>query len=378
MEEKHKYVGLVNCILEENAPCDFYTLSVWGKPCFVYACETLAQINCLNERYVVTDSAKIAHLAEKQNYRVLSEKPVPHDDTTYVEISGRALFLKPQTIQSCVISHSGGVLFTVEQQKTFALSDYARMTPVSTPVISNAMVIYSKNNSNRICYQPLPMEESLVINTVNDFELALVLKKKQMNRSLLTESILKRIEEKKSVFEVKSQHNSICLVGHSQLDFWNISSLCGYDVRNCGIAGISSVEYRDYILNRNLLSCGSPIYVVMHGTNDIVYPYSDEQIIENISSTFQYILQYNPAAKLFFLLVANTNGRLDRSNKRINQLNIKLKTAFTDVVTVIDIQELNDEFGDLKSDYTIDGLHFSSAGYERLQQIVENAIRKSL
>lgn len=240
------------------------------------------------------------------------------------------------------------------------------------------MVIYSKNNSNRICYQPLPMEESLVINIVNDFELALVLKKKQINRSLLTESILKRIEEKKSVFEDKSKHNSICLVGHSQLDFWNIYSLCGYDVRNCGIAGISSVEYRDYILNRNLLSCGSPIYVVMHGTNDIVYPYSDEQIIENISSTFQYILQYNPAAKLFFLLVANTNGRLDRSNKRINQLNIKLKTAFTGVVTVIDIQELNDEFGDLKSDYTIDGLHFSSAGYERLQQIVENAIRKSL
>lgn len=108
MEEKHKYVGLVNCLSEENAPCDFYTLSVWGKPCFVYACETLAQISCLNERYVVTDSAKIAHLAEKQNYRVLSEKPVPHDDTTYVEISGRALFLKPQTIQSCVISHSGG------------------------------------------------------------------------------------------------------------------------------------------------------------------------------------------------------------------------------------------------------------------------------
>ena len=112
--------------------------------------------------------------------------------------------------------------------------------------------------------------------------------------------------------------------------------------------------------------------------DDIVYPYSDEQIIENISSTFQYILQYNPAAKLFFLLVANTNGRLDRSNKRINQLNTKLKTAFTGVVRVIDIHELNDEFGDLKSDYTIDGLHFSSAGYERLQQIVENAIRRSL
>lgn len=378
MEEKHKYVGLVNCLSEENAPCDFYTLSVWGKPCFVYACETLAQVSCLNERYVVTDSAKIANLAATQHYKVLSEKPIPQDDTSYVEISGKALFLKPQTIQSCVMRHSGEVLFTIEQQKMFALSDYAKMTPVSTPVISNAMVIYTKNHSNRICYESLPKEESLVINTANDFELALVLKKKQMNRSLLTESILKRIAEKKSVFEDKSQHDSICLVGHSQLDFWNISSLCGYAVRNCGIAGISSVEYRDYILHRNLLACSSPIYVVMHGTNDIVYPYSDEQIIENISTTFQYIQQHNSEARLFFLLVANTNGRLDRSNKRINQLNIKLKQAFTDVATVIDLQELNDEFGDLKSDYTIDGLHFSPVGYEKLQQIVENAIKRSL
>lgn len=65
--------------------------------------------------------------------------------------------------------------------------------------------------------------------------------------------------------------------------------------------------------------------------------------------------------------MANVNGRLDRFNKRINQLNVKLKQAFSDVVTVIDLQRLNDKFGDLKSDYTIDGLHFSVLGYERFQ-----------
>ena len=212
----------------------------------------------------------------------------------------------------------GGVRFFVKQQGMFVLSKYAKLTPVLSPVMSNAMVVYTKNNSNKIYYEPLPMGESLVINSVNDFELALVLKKKQMNRSLLTESILKRIEEKRGIFEDITLHNSICLIGHSQLDFWNISSLCGYTVRNCGIAGISSVEYKDYILDRNQLACGSPVYVVIHGTNDIVYSYLDEQIIENISSTFQYIRQHNPEAKIFFLLVASTNGRLDRSNKRIN------------------------------------------------------------
>ena len=108
MEENQKYIGFVNCLSEENVSCDFYTLSVWGKPCFAYACETLAQVECLNERYVVTDSPKIVRLAAKLNYSVVSEKPNMQDNTTYVEISGRALFLKPQTIQSCVMRHWGG------------------------------------------------------------------------------------------------------------------------------------------------------------------------------------------------------------------------------------------------------------------------------
>lgn len=121
MKKKHKYIGFVNCLSEENAPCDFYTLSVWGKPCFVYACETLAQVDCLNERYVVTDSVKVAHLAAKLDCIVLSEKPVLQDNTTYVEISGRALFLKPQTIQSCVMAFGGGLYLWWNSRKCLRL-----------------------------------------------------------------------------------------------------------------------------------------------------------------------------------------------------------------------------------------------------------------
>ena len=234
-----------------------------------------------------------------------------------------------------------------------------------------------EDGTERISYFDLPQEESLVVNTVNDFELALVLMKKKLGRGLLTESILNRIEEKLDLFTNCESEDSICLVGHSQLDNWDCSEIAGKKVRNCGIRGISSVEYNQYILDKELLNCKSDVYIVMHGTNDIVYPYSDEFIIASISKTFDYIIQRNPKAKIYFLTISNTNGRLDRSNKRIDQLNRRIISAFSERVHIIDTKPLSDAFGDLCSEYTLDGLHFSEEGYKHLMSIVEKALKQS-
>ena len=77
----------------------------------------------------------------------------------------------------------------------------------------------------------------------------------------------------------------------------------------------------------------------------------------------------------FFLLISNTNGRLDRSNKRIDQLNKRLISAFLQQVIIINTKPLSDIFGDLRSEYTLDGLHFSDEGYKHLRAIVEEAIK---
>lgn len=239
--------------------------------------------------------------------------------------------------------------------------------------VSPAFII--DDGTDELSYFNIPEEESLVINTVNDFELGLVLMKKKLGRNLLTESILKRIEEKHDIFALCYDEDSVCLVGHSQFDNWECSEIAGLKVRNCGIRGISSVEYNRYILDKELLNCKAKTYIVMHGTNDIVYPYTDEFIIDSISHTFDYIVQRNPQAKIYFLTIANTNGRLDRSNKRIDQLNEKIISAFSQRVGIISTKPLSDQFGDLCSEYTLDGLHFSSKGYEYLMSIVEEAIK---
>ena len=215
--------------------------------------------------------------------------------------------------------------------------------------------------------------DAFVIDSKYAFEQAIVLKKKELSAPLLTKTIIDRIEEKNNTF-CRNDSNTICLIGHSQIDNWDIQEIAGYNVQNCDIRGISSFEYEEYILNKNILQCNAEVYLVMHGTNDIVTDHSDKEIIESISHTFDYIEMRQPRAKIYFLSCAHVNGRLDRNNKRITELNEKLFDSFRSRVVFINVCDLDDEFGDLRSKYTKDGLHFSDKGYVKLKDIVEKVI----
>ena len=88
----------------------------------------------------------------------------------------------------------------------------------------NAFVLVDKTNLDNGTFC-LTDSEAVVINSTNDFELALILKKKQINNIILFEKITNQIEEKIGVLSATNQENSICLVGHSQLDQWKITEI---------------------------------------------------------------------------------------------------------------------------------------------------------
>lgn len=188
---------------------------------------------------------------------------------------------------------------------------------------------------------------------------------------MIKKVIFERIEEKYDIFGRRADNPEICFIGHSQLDNWECSQLGKYKVRNCAVRGISSFEYEKYILKPDILNCESEAFVVMHGTNDIVYDYSDEQIIDSVVNILRYIRCRNRECKIFFIPIAHVNGRLDRSNSRITKLNKNIKDVVSEFASVIDISELDDEFGNLRIEFTKDGLHFSELGYEKLKQILE-------
>ena len=356
MKENKAYI--VDCRLSHTLEADFYALNIWGKPIYQYVCETVLSVSG-GTKYLLTDSKKIASGVSSQPIKVI-ENIEDAPESTKVIISGTAIFLKGKTIEDFHASFA--------QYEDIAYDD--TLHPVMQKNLSKAICMIGENpGCDKVC---IASNEAMVIDNKNAFELAIVLKKKELNAPLLLKMIKDRIEEKHDVITQSNDANTLCMIGHSQIDNWEIKELAGYFVQNCGIRGISSFEYNDFILKQGLIQCHADKYLVMHATNDIVTSLTDEEIMDSIQNTFDYIRERKPKARIYFLLCAHTNGRMDRSNRRIITLNKKMETRFSHDITCISLDGLNDEFGDLCSTYTIDGLHFSEEGYGQIQKIVES------
>ncbi len=367
--------------LEEVGSSDFLNLNLFGKPVIYYP--ILASLNagvfdkimCLcceggNKRLIKKLFPKV---------EILSERDLVEEQDKVMEIDASAVMLTSATIAD-VFQTAENVIQSCTK-KTLPKFDAEGFVCHICDSFTSTFVCYSGNpygkrqgfrEINGVC---LSETEALTIKSANDFELALVLKNKEKKSEILKGAILHQIEEKDSIMK-SGDKQSICLVGHSQLDKWEIECIDEYKVINCGISGISSKEYYDYILKDEKLKCDSDIYVVMHGTNDIVYDFTDAEIVENISRTFEYIKKHNSDARIFFVKCLHTNGRLDRNNRTIDKINHLFEDSFKDIVVLVDVSEFDDEFGDLRSEYTIDGLHLSLAGYDLLKKIIIRAIHE--
>ena len=371
------WIGIVDCRVDEKLENDFLTLNLWGKSVFEYPLEEVAKcglgtvIVLANTDFVkesiFTLYGNAVSIMENFDYESYKGKKV-------LFVSGRAPLVKYSTLKNAINMYRGGVMSTVVATRTVKLPHTLKKISLLGENANderNVFVLFDGFSENVTHFELTPME-SVVINSRNDFELALILKKKELNAPLLRKQILARIEEKKAIFSDENK-NGICLVGHSQIDFWNVENLKNHKVRNCGIAGISSKEYYDDILSKNLLKCTEDLYLVMHGTNDIVYELDMCEVVCNIQKTIDYIKERKAKAKIYFLECLTVNGRLDRSNKTILKLNAELRKSLKNV-TMIEASSMNDEYGLLKKDYTKDGLHLSEKGYEVLQKVVEEAI----
>ena len=126
-------------------------------------------------------------------------------------------------------------------------------------------------------------ESSIDIDDKLDFELAITLKNKIIKKEKICKIIQDEIEDKKETFNQKNDdEKSIVLIGHGQIGNWKIKKLLNYKVLNYGINRISSFQYYNFILKKNLLKCNTKKYIIMHGTNDIIYDKTNREIYESI------------------------------------------------------------------------------------------------
>lgn len=216
-------------------------------------------------------------------------------------------------------------------------------------------------------------EDSVDIDDSFDFEIAITILNKKNKEENLIKAIKNRIQQKDELFD---EIKDITLIGNSLFDNWKIEKLNNNSVANLGIAGISTKQYQEYILNENKIKHIASKTVIMTGTNDIVdKSLNFEDILNNINKLIESLLKINKNAKIYFIEIPSIAFRMDRNKEEIFKLNEYLKNNLDESIKYIEVNKyMTDDFKNLKLEYTYDGLHFNEEGYKVLEKILEKEI----
>lgn len=131
----------------------------------------------------------------------------------------------------------------------------------------------------------------------------------------------------------------------------------------------------------------SKVFILI-GTNDIIYGKSDDHIISNIDKIIKVIKKNRPNCEIYIesiYPINNTDNEKihhdmvkNRTNSRINKINKKIKKiCILNNVKYINIHDLLlDKDGNLKLEYTNEGLHINPNGYKIITREIKKYIEK--
>lgn len=371
------------CVIDaremEGVEKDFLTYRIWDAPTVFYPIEAALESELFSKVRVLVNSDKVRNLVEefyKEKVEIVEDLMTENEGDTLCVIEGRAPMLTADMLKSAYEKYEGGVL--VGAKKGYKEENFSIL---EKSVDKSGYAFYIQGSEEKVEVLSLPPKDALVLTTEAEFELALVLKGKKLGGRSVRVPLLKRISEKnKDFLNPDHDREAICLVGHSQLDFWEIKELAGRRVRNCGISGITAKEYDEILLQTGFLNCDSKVYVVMHGTNDIVETEDDNEIGLTIMKTIDYIKDHAVDPKIYFLGCTHVCGSAlgERDNDRLSNLNRHLQEIFPEDVTWISLEEVDDEKGQMKGENTVDGLHFSEKGYDIVRKKLEERLDEDL
>ena len=174
----------------------------------------------------------------------------------------------------------------------------------------------------------------------------------------------------------------VIFIGDSIVEYYPLQELFGTakTIVNRGIRG-----YQTRLLLENLDAhlYGDAVdqIVLLIGTNDIGKDIPINEALDNLERVIQSIARDYPLSqiKLLSILPVNEGEKYKqtvyiRTNEKIrewNQAYEALVSAYMQVDFVPIYDSLTDSEGQLKKDYTTDGLHLSVAGYQALSEALK-------
>ena len=177
----------------------------------------------------------------------------------------------------------------------------------------------------------------------------------------------------------------VIFIGDSIVEYYPLQELLGTTktIVNRGIRGYQTGLLLDN-LDAHLYGDAVDQIVLLIGTNDIGKDVPMSQALKNLESVIQSISRDYPLSqiKLVSILPVHQGEEYKqtvyiRTNEKIkawNQAYQELAFAYMQVEYVSVFEELLDQEGQLKSDYTTDGLHLSVSGYQALSETLKTRL----
>jgi lysophospholipase L1-like esterase len=115
---------------------------------------------------------------------------------------------------------------------------------------------------------------------------------------------------------------------------------------------------------------------LMAGTNDLCQDIRVSEIVDNYKTILGHIAQISPKSVVYVIGVPPCNARIRNApfdpSPEIPELNRQLEAICKErnLVFIEDGPALSDSQGQLKPEYTKDGLHFNAAGYAQLMKLI--------
>ena len=175
----------------------------------------------------------------------------------------------------------------------------------------------------------------------------------------------------------------ILFIGDSIVEYYPLQELFGTakTIVNRGIRGYQTGMLRDN-LDAHLYGGAVDKIVLLIGTNDIGKDVPVNEALNNLEAIIQSIARDYPLTKIKLLSILPVNEGEEykqtvyiRTNEKIrnwNQAFQELASAYMQVEFVPVFDCLIDQAGQLKKDYTTDGLHLNVAGYQVLSKALED------
>lgn len=177
----------------------------------------------------------------------------------------------------------------------------------------------------------------------------------------------------------------IIFIGDSIVEYFPLQELLGTSkaIVNRGIRGYQTGLLREN-LDAHLYGDAVDQIVLLIGTNDIGKDVPMNEALNNLESVIQIISRDYPLSQIKLVSILPVNESTDfkqtvyiRTNEKIkvwNQAYQELASAYMQVDFVPVFENLLDQEGQLKEDYTTDGLHLSVSGYQALSNILRKYI----